>query len=126
MKFIALILLISTLSGAAVFGADKKVLSDQIKVLRKYQTDREEKLIKTTLPELEQCWKCDPRSVWFLRATMAINRKKEEALNAMYKEIEEHRDVLISQYSNVEFPEIKQNYIWDRYNIRKTDICLKS
>lgn len=80
MKLITLVLLIGTLSGAAVFGADKEVLSDPIKVLRKYQIDREEKLVKTTFPEIERCWKCDPRSVGFLRATMTINRKKKKLL----------------------------------------------
>ena len=95
-----------------------------IKVLKKYQTDKEEKLIKTTFLEIEQCWKCDPRSVEFLRATMTINRKKEEALKAMYNEIEEYREQLINQYRNIEFPEIKRNYFWDTYNIRKTDTGL--
>ena len=124
MKLITLGLLIGVLLRTAAFGADDEVLKDPIKDLRKYQVDREESLINTTFPEIAQHYKYDPCSECFLGVTMRINRKKEEALKAMYNEIEEYREQLINQYRNIEFPEIKRNYFWDTYNIRKTDTGL--
>lgn len=127
MKLITLVLLIGTLSGTVVFGTDEEVLSDPIKDLRKYQIDREEKLINSTFPEIEASVKYakyrEESSV--LSRAIAINRKKEEALKLMYKGIEEYRSKLVNQHSKVEFPEIKKNYIWDTYNLRKIDVCLK-
>jgi hypothetical protein len=127
MKLITYILLIGTLSGAAVFGADEEILSDPVKILRKYQTDREEKLINSTFPEIEASVKYAKyrEESTLLSRAIVTNRKKEEALKAMYKEIEEYRGKLKSQYSKIEFPEIKKNYIWDTYNLRKIDVCLK-
>ena len=127
MKLVTLVLLIGTLSGATVFGADEEVLSDPIKDLRKYQIDREEKLIKTIFPEIVEFVKRTENieECTLLSRAIVTNRKKEVALKAMYMEIEEYRGKLKSQYSKIEFPEIKKNYIWDTYNLRKIDVCLK-